>query len=369
MSTPPFTIVAVPETAMTNWEREAMKAVAVNVYVLLLVCGGILGGIFYQGLPKMRGFPAQSCEIAHADNEAYHLSTIMFPCSQGNCEAWYYRPKQGNRNVIVMAHGLGAQKDFLLDKYAERFARGGYSVFLFDYASFGCSDGPGPRNEVQPFHHVADFKAAIRYIVKEALSLGVDARNIHLWGTSFAGGHVIVTAAQSEHKERIRSVVSQIPFLDSRSTLSEKTLLYLLQVGTLSAADLAASFLSLPRIYIPLKDDHGTVSALPGGADYSHLVPAFRRGGWQNQLTAAFSFFLTFYRPINYADQVDTPTLFVAAEKDKLCPLSAVQRTAARMKAATVEVRSGGHFDIYLQPLRDELIDLQMAFMASHSLP
>ena len=44
-----------------------------------------------------------------------------------------------------------------------------------------------------------------KYIVSE-----VKTDKIGLWGSSFSGGHVIVTAAKHPHKDRIGAVVSQV---------------------------------------------------------------------------------------------------------------------------------------------------------------
>lgn len=49
--------------------------------------------------------------------------------------------------------GMGAQKDMGLSFYAEAFASGGLAAFVFDYRSFGGSDGE-PRQWVSPSRHV-----------------------------------------------------------------------------------------------------------------------------------------------------------------------------------------------------------------------
>jgi hypothetical protein len=48
---------------------------------------------------------------------------------------------------------MGAQKDMGLNFYAEAFAAGGLAAFVFDYRSFGGSDGE-PRQWVSPSRHV-----------------------------------------------------------------------------------------------------------------------------------------------------------------------------------------------------------------------
>jgi fermentation-respiration switch protein FrsA (DUF1100 family) len=105
-----------------------------------------------------------------------------------------------------MAHGFGAVKQFKLPEYAERFARRGLAVLLFDYRTFGGSEGE-PRQWVSPSRHCADWQSAVDY-VRQQLCSQVDVSRMCLWGTSFAGGHVLVTAANNP--ANVVAVVSQV---------------------------------------------------------------------------------------------------------------------------------------------------------------
>jgi hypothetical protein len=69
---------------------------------------------------------------------------------------------------------------------------------------FGGSDGE-PRSWVAPKRHVADWLDAIKH-VREQLADRVDVSRLALWGTSFAGGHVLVVASQTPN---ISAIVSQ----------------------------------------------------------------------------------------------------------------------------------------------------------------
>lgn len=112
---------------------------------------------------------------------------------------------------------MGAQKDFKLQDFASRFIDENIAAFLFDYRTFGKSDGE-PRQLVDPFRHVEDWHAAIAHIrtLKE-----IDTKRIALWGSSFSGGHVIMCAAKDND---IAAVVSQIPFVSGLSSLRQKKL-------------------------------------------------------------------------------------------------------------------------------------------------
>jgi alpha/beta superfamily hydrolase len=92
-----------------------------------------------------------------------------------------------------------------LDHYAAAFARGGLAAFVFDYRTFGGSAGE-PRQWVSPSRHVQDWLAAVDYVTQE-LSSAVDVERMCLWGTSFAGGHVLTVAHQTSG---ITAIISQV---------------------------------------------------------------------------------------------------------------------------------------------------------------
>lgn len=100
---------------------------------------------------------------------------------------------------------MGAQKDMGLDAYAQAFAAAGLAAFVFDYRTFGGSNGE-PRQWVSPSRHVEDWHAAVKYVQTE-LSRVVDVSRICLWGTSFAGGHVLTTAYDTPG---IKAIISQV---------------------------------------------------------------------------------------------------------------------------------------------------------------
>ena len=127
-------------------------------------------------------------------------------------EAWLYTPtskqqpqqeagaeggtSQGSppdHSCLIMAHGLGGQKDFGLHPFADRFtAEGGLTTLIFDYRTFGGSDGE-PRHWASPKRHVEDWEAAV-----QAMQVGVSERG---WG---AGGRwgVLVVAGQLVEEEK-----------------------------------------------------------------------------------------------------------------------------------------------------------------------
>jgi len=128
--------------------------------------------------------------------------------ADGNVElgAWLYLPEsKASRNpAITMAHGYAAVKEHGLAKFAEAFADAGFIVLLHDHRTFGISGGE-PRQDVDPWRQVADWRRAISYLESRP---EVDPDRIGLWGTSYAGGHALVLGATDR---RIACVVAQVP--------------------------------------------------------------------------------------------------------------------------------------------------------------
>ena len=138
---------------------------------------------------------------------------VWFNSGSDRISAWLYRPDgDGDKPLLVMAHGLGAVRTMRLDAYAERFAAAGYACLVFDYRNFGDSEG-APVNCSTSKMQLQDWTVAAAF----ARTLpGIDPKRIGLWGTSFSGGHVIATAARVPG---IAAVVSQCPFTDSVASL------------------------------------------------------------------------------------------------------------------------------------------------------
>lgn len=93
-----------------------------------------------------------------------------------------------------------------LQKYAAAFADAGFAVFVFDYRYWGGSEGL-PRQWISPRRQLEDWASAISYVQGD-LASKVDTSKLSLWGTSFAGGHVITMAARLG--SQVKAVVSQV---------------------------------------------------------------------------------------------------------------------------------------------------------------
>ena len=122
--------------------------------------------------------------------------------------AWVYRPDgvhiETRTPAITLAHGFAGLTEMGLIAYAEHFAASGFVVIIHDHRGFGLSGG-WPRQDIDPWRQILDWRRVITYLQDLP---GVDPERIGLWGSSYAGGHVLVLAGSDP---RIKAVVSQIP--------------------------------------------------------------------------------------------------------------------------------------------------------------
>jgi len=264
--------------------------------------------------------------------------------SQGvRCSGWLYRPAGIEKPpVVVMGCFLGGEKTFRLPAYAEHFANHGLAVFLFDYRNFGGSDGE-PRNLIDPWRHLQDWRAALAHVrgLPE-----VDGTRLALWGSSFAGGHVLKIAAEDH---AVTAVVAQVPAVDGLASTLMRDWRYLATavgaglrdwvVGTASGRPYCQPIVGSPERFAILN----TPESEPG-----YLALADPDSAWENKTPARLLLQFPFYRPGASAGQIQCPTLILAAEQDSLIPLRAVEKTAERIAKVTLVRLSCDHFTPYV---------------------
>lgn len=274
------------------------------------------------------------------------------------CTAWLYKPQGVDRPpAVVMAHGFAAEKVFALPAFAERFASQGLAVLLFDYRCFGDSDGK-PRNLVNPFKHVQDWKAAVGHV--RSLP-GLDHQRVALWGTSLGGGHVIMTAAQDPE---IAAIVCQVPYVDPFASFGMFGLKDMLKGFAAGIRDVVRMMTFRAPYYIPVVGDPGTPAFLnaPGAMEgYLSIIPEGYQ--WSNRCPARVIFTVARYRPIARAKRVRCPALILAAEEDNLVPLQSLEKAAAKIGSASLVKLQMGHFDVYRGRWFARAVGEELAFL------
>jgi dipeptidyl aminopeptidase/acylaminoacyl peptidase len=220
--------------------------------------------------------------------------------------------------------------------YAPLFAKAGYVVLTFDYRGWGDSDSrlvikgkmPKPdaegmvtvraqaiRELVDPFDQAEDIVHCIDFISGEP---GVDPNRIGLWGTSFAGGHMVYVAA---HDDRVKCIVSQTPSMDGAW---------------------AASYGGTPSYKRAIQRARGTRDPVPqGGIKIGNLngTPHLSR--------------IAQYHPVAFAEQLKIPVLIIVASQEELMDNrqhgERVYNLVKNRVPAEYRVFPGTHFEIYDQ--------------------
>jgi dienelactone hydrolase len=283
---------------------------------------------------------------------------VWFNSGGDRISAWLYRPEvNGDAPLLVMAHGLGAVRTMRLDAYAERFCAAGYACLVFDYRNFGDSEG-APRQLLDIRMQLQDWTVAVAYARTLA---GIDPGRIGLWGTSFAGGHVIATAARLPG---IAAVVSQCPFTDSIASLGAMNPLISARITALAVRDLIGARLGRPPVMVKTAGRPGEVALMHAPDAYSGymgLVPSGTK--LRNEVAARIGVKFLPYRPGRLAARVPCPILFCVCESDSVAPSEPTRRYAASAPRGEVKLYPEGHFDIYVGDAFERVVADQLDFL------
>ena len=266
------------------------------------------------------------------------------------CYAKIFYPKgfsaSGKTPGIVLGQGW-AGTHFSIEKYGARFAERGLVAMVIDYRGWGSSDpfisqaqptvttaDPSQaldgkriiktkmdivlkRTRLLPMKMVEDYRNAISYLQGEP---GVDPDRIGVWGSSFAGGHSIMTAAVDA---RVKAVAIQIPSIAGKNS----------QPGP-----------------VPLRgrllEDAINRARTGEGGEFETGFSTRRMVDVETQQAVAE------YRPFHHLKAVgDRPVLFVVAEKEEL--INNRDHAYAAMEILTgpkklISVPGVTHFEMYV---------------------
>jgi fermentation-respiration switch protein FrsA (DUF1100 family) len=275
---------------------------------------------------------------------------IEFPGEDGvTLRGWLYRPDGAEvrpRPAVTMAHGFAAVKEHGLDRFAQAFAEAGFVVLAHDHRGFGASEG-SPRQDIDPWCQIADWRRAISYLESRP---EVDGKRLGIWGTSYAGGHAITLGATDR---RIRCVVAQVPTISGfeqgrRRVAPDAT-------AALEAAfadDERAALRGEPRRRMAVVSGDPAVPAVYRSPDtIAFYLQEAARQSWTNDVTLRSTRAARAYEPGVWAPRVSpTPLLMLVALRDTITvtdlALSAYEAALQPKRLVTIE---GGHFVPYAE--------------------
>jgi pimeloyl-ACP methyl ester carboxylesterase len=269
---------------------------------------------------------------------------VRIPCHDEQLAAYVYWPgtTQGDAPCVVMAHGYSGTREDGLPGYAEAFRDAGFVVVLFDYRHFGASTGE-PRQLLHIARQLGDYRAVIGW----ARDLdGVDPERIVLWGSSFAGGHVLTLAAADA---RIAAVISQAPHIDSIPTIMAMPPRSIARLVGAALRDQLGAWLGRPPRTVPVFGDPGTLAMITAPGSWETFAKVVGPT-WRNEFAARVFLPFAFYRPGLKTKHLKMPLLMCVCDQDETTPMAAAVKAAERAPRAKLRHYPYGHFDIYLDP-------------------
>jgi pimeloyl-ACP methyl ester carboxylesterase len=363
--------------------------------------------------PMLAGAPPHSPDVVRpvraSDNLGYSRQIVRFPCgplaaattlgrtppthpnpdNDVSCEAWLYIPEQGGPEdevmhtpdsstglpIMLMAHGMGGQRDMGLDRFARSFVlQARVAVLAFDYRTFGGSEGE-PRNWASPWRHVEDWASAYAHVTSGGLGSRIDKNNVAFWGTSFAGGHSLVLASKLADGDRgaplPKAIISLVPHLSgpaaARASIARRGLLQSIRMISAGLQDRLREALGFPPAYLKLVGPPGSTAVMQldshERAEYFSKHPKIYHGGWRNLVRARLTLEMGRYSPIDYLPKVNVPVLMIAATNDTLCPIEQVRRAPTVNPRVMLLLRDCTHFELYRGQHFDAVINAQVSLM------
>jgi dienelactone hydrolase len=324
-----------------------MKKLATASLILCLSIGLVVSS-FAQDKKLKTGLTVE--DWAYKLAEGVTSKEVTYYSDSVACYGKIFFPKgfssTGKTPGVVLGQGW-AGTHFSIEKYGARFAERGLVAMAIDYRGWGSSDGfvsqaqptvtrgdPEPvrddkrlantkadvvlkRTRLVPMKQVEDYRSAISYLQGEP---GVDPDRIGIWGSSFAGGNVIVVAAMDS---RVKAIVGQVPAISGKNA---------------------------PTGPVPLRgrllEDAIKRARTGQGAEYETGFSVRRMVDVETQQMVGE------YRPFHYLKAVgDRPVLLIPAEKDEL--INNKENAYAAIEVLTgpkklIEVPGITHFEMYI---------------------
>jgi dipeptidyl aminopeptidase/acylaminoacyl peptidase len=178
-----------------------MAIFAVLVFIILVMTAGALmarSGAMILIHPARTEITARPDSVGLTNYEDVRLTTV----DGVEIAAWYIAPPVESRAALIFVHGLGHNRQYMLDQAAVLY-RNGYGALLIDLRNHGESGG---EMTTLGFYEPYDIQAGIDFLLTRP---EVDSEQIGVVGQSLGGVTAIRAAAQMPE---LRAVVVQSVF-------------------------------------------------------------------------------------------------------------------------------------------------------------
>ena len=294
----------------------------------------------------------------------FHKSDVRIPAADGEqIDTWMFLPDApGPHPVVVMAHGIGGVKAAGLAPFAERFAENGFAAVVFDYRHWGLSTGQ-PRQLLSVRRQLDDYRTVLAWARGQDF---FDDPRVFIWGTSFAGMHIVELAAG---EPGLAGAIAQCPLVDGLAGVANIPIGRGLRLTAHALADLLGAALGRRPHYLEVSVPPGRLGVIATDdamTGLARLDPG--DGSWSNDITARSVLDVTMHRPARRAHRARCPLLMVVAESDTMAPTRPAVSVAARAPRGELYRSRGGHYDVYAGGRdHDNVLRVELEFLRRHS--
>lgn len=267
--------------------------------------------------------------------------------------------KQGEvRAGVVLCHGYTGVKDLYLPDNAALLNEAGYVVLTFDYKGWGKSEGA--RSRLAPFSRMADVLAAVTFL---GIQDEVDKTRIGIYGTSYGCATVVYAAAIDE---RVKCTVGVIGMGNGRRWMrsvrrpDEWADLLERSENDREKAVVTGKSEMVAREVVLLPDRQSAALAAAARAGNPNAVEKIPFEFVEETLQ---------FHPEWVVDKISPrPLLLIAAGDDRLVPPEDCQAlfNKALEPKKMVTVPGYGHYEMYVKPAFDAVMDETVAWFGEH---
>lgn len=289
---------------------------------------------------------------------------VTFDSKGLKCSGWLYVPDglEGKGPAVVMAHGLSAVKEQALPEYAEKLTAAGLVTLIFDYRTFGESEGE-PRCQLFPVEMVEDYRNAISWLSDRP---EVDPQRIGIWGTSFSGSYVLFAGT---FDRRVKAVVAQVPNVGTPRARFERSPERWERDAQMMSEERTERYRTGIVEYVKVVSAGGEPCIIPGKSAYDFFMGSQEKAPtWRNQLTRESLEKTREFDPVGLIDLMSpTALMLIAGEKDELIALESVKRVYERAKEPKeLVVLPITHFEIYYEPWLSRAAEAAVKWFTRH---